>query len=53
MERASILKTGVPLFIVEPSEALGEKPCRTFLYKDPAELPERFYTRLGLERPKR
>jgi hypothetical protein len=53
MERASILKSGAPLFIVEPSEVLGEEPCRTFLYKDPADIPERYYTRLGLEKPKR
>jgi hypothetical protein len=52
MERASILKTGAPLFIVEPSESLGEEPCRTFLYKDPADIPERYYTRLGLVKPK-
>lgn len=52
MERASIQKTGVPLFIVDPSEALGETPCKTYLYKNPADIPERFYTRLGLEKPK-
>jgi hypothetical protein len=52
MEKASIEATGEPLFIVEPSERLGEEPCRTYLYKDPARIPERFYTRLGLEKPK-
>jgi hypothetical protein len=51
MERASIEATGVPLFIVEPSERLGEEPCLTYLYKDPANIPERFYTRLGLAKP--
>ncbi len=52
MERATILASGVPLFLVEPSDELGRIPCRTYLYKDPADIPERFYTRLGLEKPK-
>ncbi len=52
MERASIEATGVPLFVVEPSERLGIDPCPTHLYKDPAKIPERYYRRLGLEKPK-
>ncbi|NNK63948.1 MAG: hypothetical protein HKO98_12170 [Gemmatimonadetes bacterium] len=52
MEKASIEKTGVPLFVVDPPERLGVDPCPTYLYKDPADIPERFYTRLGLEKPK-
>ena len=52
MERASIEATGVPLFVVDPSDRLGEEPCRTYLYKDPAKIPERFYERLGLTKPK-
>jgi hypothetical protein len=51
MERASIEKTGVPLFIVDPSEDLGRVPCKTYLYKNPDDIPERFYTRLGLTKP--
>ena len=53
MERASIEREGVPLFLVDPSDDLGRTPCRTYLYKDPADIPERFYTRLGLTKPKR
>ena len=52
MEKASIEKTGVPLFVVDPPERLGVDPCPTYLYKDPADIPERFYTRLGLAKPK-
>jgi len=52
MERTSIEKTGVPLFVVDPPERLGVDPCPTYLYKDPADIPERFYTRLGLAKPK-
>jgi len=51
MEKASIEATGVPLFVVDPSERLGEEPCPTYLYKDPADIPEHFYTRLGLTKP--
>ena len=51
IEIASIQKTGVPMFIVEPSDELGVKPCKTYLYKNSAGIPERFYTRLGLEKP--
>ena len=53
MERSSILATGVPLFVVEPSDELGVQPCRTYLYKDPDAIPEHYYTRVGLEKPKR
>lgn len=52
MEKASIEATGVPMFIVEPSEQLGVLPCKTYLYKDAADIPERYYTRLGLTKPK-
>jgi hypothetical protein len=52
MEKASIEATGVPLFIVEPSDALGVEPCHTYLYKDVAKIPERFYRRLGLQKPR-
>ena len=51
MEKASIEKIGVPLFILEPSEDLGVAPCRTYLFKERADIPERFYTRLGLTKP--
>lgn len=52
MERASIEATGVPLFVVEPSERLGVDPCPTYLYKDATMIPEKYYRRLGLEKPK-
>ncbi|MFT5442497.1 MAG: hypothetical protein ACI8W3_001541, partial [Myxococcota bacterium] len=35
-----------------PSEQLGVLPCKTYLYKDAADIPERYYTRLGLTKPK-
>ncbi len=51
MEKASIEKTCVPLFVVDPPERLGIDPCPTYLYKDPADIPERFYARLGIQKP--
>jgi hypothetical protein len=51
METDSFEGTGVPLFIVEPAERLGFEPCKTYLYKNANDIPEHFYTRLGLEKP--
>jgi hypothetical protein len=51
METDSFESTGVPLFIVDPAERLGFEPCNTYLYKNSDDIPERFYTRLGLEKP--
>lgn len=51
VEIDSIKKTGVPMFIVDPSENLGVEPCKTYLYKNAADIPERFYSRLGLSKP--
>lgn len=51
MELVSALKTGVPLFIVDPPEDVGISPCRVYVYKDPAEIPNQYYERLGLTKP--
>lgn len=51
METDSFEGTGVPLFIVDPAERLGYEPCKTYLYKNAADIPERFYTRIGLTKP--
>jgi hypothetical protein len=51
MESDSFEGTGVPLFIVEPAERLGFETCKTYLFKNADDIPERFYTRLGLEKP--
>lgn len=52
MEMDSIRETGVPLFVVEPAERLGFETCKTYLYKRPEDIPERYYTRLGMTKPK-
>ncbi|MCY4426145.1 MAG: hypothetical protein OXC05_03825 [Halieaceae bacterium] len=51
MEMISALRTGTPLFLVEPPEDIGTSPCKIFVYKDPAQIPETYYRRLGLEKP--
>ena len=51
MELSSVLRTGVPLFIVDPPEDVGISPCKIYVYKDPAQIPEGYYQRLGLEKP--
>lgn len=50
MERSSILKTGMPVFLVDPSNDLGRVPCKTYIYKNPADIPERFFERVGLSK---
>jgi hypothetical protein len=51
MELSSVLKTGIPLFIVDPPEDVGITPCKIYVYKNPAQIPEAYYQRLGLKRP--
>jgi hypothetical protein len=51
MELSSALRTGVPLFIVDPPEDVGISPCKIYVYKDPAQIPEAYYQRLGLKKP--
>ncbi|MCX2979298.1 hypothetical protein EYC98_00285 [Halieaceae bacterium IMCC14734] len=51
MELTTALRTGVPLFIVDPPEDVGISPCKVYIYKDPANIPEKYYHRLGIEKP--
>jgi len=51
MELASALRTGVPLFIIDPPEDVGISPCKTYVYKDPRDIPDVYYQRLGLKKP--
>jgi hypothetical protein len=39
--------TGAPLFFAEPSDKLGERPCKFYLYKDSKATPAKFYARVG------
>ena len=51
MELVSAMRTGVPLFIVDPPEDVGISPCKIYVYKKPANIPEEYYQRLGLAKP--
>jgi len=51
MELSSALKTGVPLFIVDPPQDVGISPCKIYVYKNPTNIPEHYYKRLGLDKP--
>lgn len=51
MEMSSVLRTGVPIFIVDPPKDVGITPCKIYVYKDPANIPVSYFQRIGLERP--
>ena len=44
---------GHPLFITDcpDGDKIGKEPCRVYIYKDPKDIPERFYTRIGMKKP--
>ncbi|MCX6000160.1 MAG: hypothetical protein NTU41_11395 [Chloroflexi bacterium] len=39
--------TGAPIFFEDPSDKLGEKPCKLYFYKFPEKAPAEFYTKVG------
>ncbi len=51
MEISSALRTGAPIFIVDPPRDIGISPCKIYDYKDPASIPEKYFQRLGLSKP--
>jgi len=51
MERIDVENDGHPFVITEPAEELGKGYCRLCIYKDPKDIPEKYYTRLGLTKP--
>jgi len=38
---------GAPVFFEEPSDNIGEKPCKFYLYKDPKDAPSALYEMVG------
>jgi hypothetical protein len=42
---------GMPLYPSEPPGDYDRDPCTWYWYKDPADVPERYWKRYGLERP--
>jgi len=51
MEKVDIEENGSPFVVVEPAEKLGKEFCRMIVYKDPKNIPAKYYERLGLKKP--
>ena len=51
MELVDMDGRGTPFVVVEPAEKIGEGLCRLIVYKDPADIPERYYERVGRTKP--
>jgi hypothetical protein len=49
-EQVPIEKTGVPLRVVDYQDD-PEAPCRFLFYKQPHDIPEEYYTRIGKKKP--
>jgi hypothetical protein len=51
MEKIDIEENGRPFVVVEPAARLGQDYCSMIVYKDPANVPEKYYERLGMKKP--
>ncbi len=51
MEALDIENTGDFAFCHFASDPIGEEDCQFVFYKDPADIPEEFYTRIGKQKP--
>ena len=51
MEKVDIEENGRPFVVVEPAAKLGTEHCRMIVYKDPENVPLKYYERLGIEKP--
>lgn len=52
MEKVDIQQNGRPFVVVEPAENLGCDDCSLFIYKDPNKIPDKYYERIGMKKPK-
>lgn len=48
----AIEKIGRPVFITYPADEVAKESCRMCIYKDPKNIPEEVYTRVGMKKPK-
>lgn len=46
-----IEKSGYPIWVIDVPEKVGESPCKYYIYKDPDNIPARYYQRYGLKKP--
>ncbi len=51
MEAVDIDANGAPFVVVEPAAELGCGDCQFLIYKDPTRVPERYYRRVGRQKP--
>jgi len=51
-EIISIEKVGYPTYLRFIPEEVGTEPCRFCYYKDPRDIPEEVYKRVGMKKPK-
>jgi hypothetical protein len=49
----AIEQTGHPQFVAFPADPMASAGCRFCLYKDPDDIPEDVYTRVGMKKPER
>ncbi len=45
------IEAGLPFMVTFPAEKVATEPCRFCFYKDPAAIPEEFYSRVGKKKP--
>ena len=45
-----IESSGAPLFYEEPSDNVGQEPCKIYLYKNPAATPAQLYAKVGMKK---
>ncbi len=43
---------GAPVFFEEPSDKVGEEPCKIYLYKHPEDIPAELYAKVGKDKRK-
>jgi hypothetical protein len=52
-EIINIETLGYPTYVHEIPDKVGTEPCLFNLYKDPGDIPEAYYQRVGLKKPKK
>lgn len=49
----AIERIGHPPFVIFPGETVGKDTCKVCIYKNPEDIPEEVYTRVGKKKPAR
>ena len=51
MEQIDMDINGNPFVVIEPAAELGKQHCSFIIYKNPEDIPERYYERVGRKKP--